>query len=224
VHNVTIPHDHPQLLGGKFALWNDISGNGISEDDTFDRVFPAVQTLSQKMWTGTVADQSWTAFSDLAAKTFEAPGVNQADRLTGTDGRPSAGDVAVGWTQNGGYTVSFEVNPTRAGSNDVLFSDGFSSVRFFDGAVGFARDGITHTFACKPEPGKWTLLVFIGDAKGVELIADGVRHPKSVGVRTKKWRRSFLREAARTLHFPLTLTPAGRRSVRDFEVQTGKLR
>lgn len=221
VHNVTIPHDHPQLLGGKFALWNDISGNGISEDDTFDRVFPAVQTLSQKMWTGTVKGQSWEAFSEIAANTFEAPGVNQADRLTGADGTPSVGDVSVGWTQNGGYTVSFEVNPSRADSNDILFDDGFSCVRFFDGNVGFARDGISHTYACKPEPGKWTLLVFSGDAKGVELIADGVRHPKSVGVRKKKWRKSFLREAARTLHFPLKLTPAGHRSVRNFNARTG---
>jgi hypothetical protein len=94
-------------------------------------------------------------------------------------------------------------------------------VRFFDGNVGFARDGISHTYACKPEPGKWTLLVFSGDAKGVELIADGVRHPKSVGVRKKKWRKSFLREAARTLHFPLKLTPAGHRSVRNFNARTG---
>lgn len=225
VHNVTIPHDHPQLLGGKFALWNDISGNGISEDDTFDRVFPAVQTLSQKMWTGTVSNQSWEAFSEIAANTFEAPGVNQADRLTGANGRPSVDDVAVGWTQNGGYTVSFEVQPSRADCNDVLFDDGFSRVRFFDGCVGFERDGISHTYTCKPEPGKWTLLVFSGDAKGVELIADGARYPKSVGVRTKKWgKRSVLREANRTLHFPLKLTPAGRRSVRDFDVKTGLFR
>ena len=87
--------------GGKFALWNDISGNGISEDDTFDRVFPAVQTLSQKMWSGARSDQGWEEFCAVADLAGEAPGVNQADRLTGPGMPPSPQDRAVGWTQNG---------------------------------------------------------------------------------------------------------------------------
>jgi hexosaminidase len=56
-----IPPDHPQLLGGKFAVWNDISGNGISDDDIFDRVFPALQVLGQKLWSGATG-QSYDDF------------------------------------------------------------------------------------------------------------------------------------------------------------------
>ncbi|MDZ5034935.1 family 20 glycosylhydrolase, partial [Clostridium perfringens] len=50
IGNVTFPYGFPQLKGGMFALWNDKYGNGISKHDTHDRIFPAVQTLSEKMW------------------------------------------------------------------------------------------------------------------------------------------------------------------------------
>ena len=227
VRNVTLPSDHPQLLGGKFALWNDISGNGISEDDTFDRVFPAVQTLSQKMWSGARSDQGWEEFCAIANIVGEAPGVNQADRLMGPNMTPSSDDKAVGWAQNGGYTVSFEVNPGAANGNATLFDDGFSKVRFFDGRIGFERDGASFAYDYSPKPGAWTKLTFVGDAKGVELIADGRSLGVSAGERghTKNWcgkgkERWF--EAPRTLHFPIRLAHGAHNMVRKLNVKTGK--
>jgi hexosaminidase len=53
VGDVRLEKGDPQILGGSFAVWNDIVGNGITEKDVNDRVFPAMQVLSQKMWRGT---------------------------------------------------------------------------------------------------------------------------------------------------------------------------
>ena len=227
IRDVTLPSDHPQLLGGKFAFWNDISGNGISEDDTFDRVFPALQTLSQKMWTGKCTEQGWVAFSALADKTGEAPGVNQSDCLTGPNMTLLPRDMAVGWSQKGGYTVSFKVRPDRSGSDAVLFDDGFSKVRFFEGRIGFERDGVSFAYPFAPETGRWTQLVFIGDAKGVELMADGKSIGVSAGERgyAKNWcgsgkERWF--DAPRTLHFPLRKVSVANTIVKDLKVKVGK--
>ena len=46
--------DHPQVKGGMFAVWNDAfaAGTHYTIDDIQDRVKPAMQTLSQKMWAG----------------------------------------------------------------------------------------------------------------------------------------------------------------------------
>ncbi len=50
IGNVTFEKGDPIVDGGMFAVWNDIAGNGISEKDVHNRVFPAIQVLSQKMW------------------------------------------------------------------------------------------------------------------------------------------------------------------------------
>ena len=222
IANVTIPEDHPQLLGGKFAIWNDLTGNGISEDDIFDRAFPSIQTLAQKMWSGKVAGESFAAFRRIAAKLGEAPGVNLADRLTGEGGTVGKGDVAVGWTQVG-YEVSFDLLSARNGQ--VLFDDGTSQVRVFkDGRIGFSRDGYDWAFDAKATPGVRTHLVFTGDAKGVSLVQDGQRvgDTRNLGRDCLDWhgRKKFYREV-RTLHFPLVQKPiAGR--IDDFRVKVGK--
>lgn len=60
-----------QLAGGKFALWNDMlgkkkDGTPYTEKDNMDRIFPAIQTLGQKFWSGKRQDQTWEDFSRLA--------------------------------------------------------------------------------------------------------------------------------------------------------------
>lgn len=227
IAGVTLPSNHPQLLGGKFALWNDMSGNGISEDDVFDRVFPAVQTLSQKMWSGAVAGQDWDAFSALADQTHEAPGNNQADRLTGPGMTPSAADVAVGWSQKGGYTVSFDLRPAKTNQTVRLFEDGFSTVSLQAGKIGFERDGASFFWNCMLPAGIWSALRFVGDSKGVELLVDG----KSAGVSAGKrgysanwcgWGGERYFDAPRTLHFPLKPTGPAHAVVKNFCVHAGK--
>lgn len=72
----TFPAAHPQLLGGKFAVWNDHIGNGISTLDSNDRSFPALQVLSQKMWRSKDPVLTTKEFRTLMAKKVNAPDIN----------------------------------------------------------------------------------------------------------------------------------------------------
>ena len=56
---------HPSVLGGMFAVWNDHAGNGISTKDIHNRVFPAMQTLAVKMWTGKNTGMPYSKFNIL---------------------------------------------------------------------------------------------------------------------------------------------------------------
>lgn len=76
IGNQTFPERHPQIKGGSFAVWNDHVGNGISEKDVHHRVFPAMQVLAQKMWTGTANAMPYEEFAKKAILLPEAPGLN----------------------------------------------------------------------------------------------------------------------------------------------------
>ncbi|WP_434355150.1 LamG-like jellyroll fold domain-containing protein [Parasalinivibrio latis] len=67
--------DHPQVKGGMFAVWNDAfaAGTHYTVDDIQDRVKPAMQTLSQKMWSGK-KPVSYTEFQDFMS-VIETEGV-----------------------------------------------------------------------------------------------------------------------------------------------------
>lgn len=52
IGNQKFEENDPAILGGMFAVWNDHAGNGISVKDIHDRVYPALQTLAVKCWTG----------------------------------------------------------------------------------------------------------------------------------------------------------------------------
>ncbi len=61
------------LLGGMFSEWNDKLGSVISDADVHARVKPAMQTLSQKLWSGTAAGMPYNQFLQLAQIIGEAP-------------------------------------------------------------------------------------------------------------------------------------------------------
>ncbi|NOU90522.1 family 20 glycosylhydrolase [Paenibacillus sp. LMG 31460] len=80
--NTTLPYGHPKLKGAMIALWNDISdASGLSMDDSHDRMFPAVQVLSEKMWTGTREDKDYQTYANAASLIGEAPNANISHRL-----------------------------------------------------------------------------------------------------------------------------------------------
>jgi len=59
---------HPQLMGGKFAIWHDLCDKSCDEAGSWKRIFPAMQVLGQKFWSGTVENESWDEFQKLAKK------------------------------------------------------------------------------------------------------------------------------------------------------------
>ncbi|MGE7776508.1 family 20 glycosylhydrolase [Chitinophaga sp. NPDC101104] len=86
VNDIRFKDGDPQIKGGAFAVWNDRVGNGITEKDVHDRVFPAMQVLAQKMWRGADSSRSYAAFAAGAAQIGEGPGANMRGKLTGKDG------------------------------------------------------------------------------------------------------------------------------------------
>lgn len=144
-----LPGD-PDIVGGSFAEWNDIVGNGISEKDVNDRVFPALQVLAQKMWGGADTDMDYERFAALSRGVGEGPGLNIRGRITpatvafgldapsravrlhrarygkGVSARglrfDGAGSYAVLPHEEIGYdyTVSFWVDPARRNADNAL--------------------------------------------------------------------------------------------------------
>ena len=212
-------------LGGKFCLWNDRAGNGVTEDDCFDRIFPGLQVMAQKLWSGEVADESFGQFQEIAAATHEAPGVNRAHWMTGEGGRPGPGDVCVGWAQGGGWTVTFELKrlPFGAGRS-ILFDDGRSQV-FTEpsGELGFSCEGYEHAFDVSLSPRHWSKVKLVGTPKGVTLWVNDIEVGTSAGSSRVKVRddgKTIRYGRLRTLHFPLKQV-AGSDTVRGFAVEAG---
>lgn len=76
IGNVIFKSGDPFIRGGMFAVWNDVTKNGITAQDVTDRVFPAIQVLSEKMWSGTNTAVDFNDFSAKAKKINEGPGLN----------------------------------------------------------------------------------------------------------------------------------------------------
>ena len=119
----TLPEGTPGVLGGMFAVWNDMCGNGISEQDVHLRSFPAIQVLAEKLWKGDNKIVSYESFEALCRIMPEAPGVNLLARipkemcltplgkvclLSGTDTIRTALQE-VGYP----YVVSFKIYPDK---------------------------------------------------------------------------------------------------------------
>lgn len=73
--------NNTQIKGGSFAVWNDHAGNGITAKDVHDRVFPAMQVLAEKMWTGKGQRMNYDTFSIHATRIGEGPGLNISGKL-----------------------------------------------------------------------------------------------------------------------------------------------
>jgi hexosaminidase len=144
-----LPGD-PAIVGGSFAVWNDIVGNGVSEKDVNDRVFPALQVLAQKMWNGADVDMDYEHFAVLSRGVGEGPGLNirgkiKTSTITFDFDHPSravrlhrsgygkgvsgsglrfdgAGSYATLPYEEIGYdyTVSFWVSPSPRNTNDAM--------------------------------------------------------------------------------------------------------
>ena len=117
----------PAIAGGMFAVWNDHAGNGISTKDIHDRVFPALQTLAVKMWTGKRTGVPYQRFDQKRHGVAEAPGVNIAGKLSHTPGLVYEQAVVepgcelpyreIGYD----YLVSFEVEGAEEAKGTDLF-------------------------------------------------------------------------------------------------------
>lgn len=218
----TLPEGTPGVLGAMFAVWNDMCGNGISEQDVHLRSYPAIQVLAEKLWKGKNNHISYEDFERLCKQMPEAPGVNLLARipedcnltpngqiltLNGTDSIPTSLQE-VGYP----YTVSFKICPDTdspmstvlfKGPHSVFYANWENTRRF-----AFSRDGYTFVFQSYRLPeNEWTDIRIEGDYKGTSLYVNGKLEERLEGRIMKVYRKQYNRmeymKYQETLIFPL---------------------
>ena len=178
IGGVKFEEGDPAVVGGMFAVWNDHVGNGISTKDIHDRVFPALQTLSVKCWTGADTKLPFEEFDKQRHQLSEAPAVNEAGRLKSpvnlAEVKPNAKLPVseVGYD----YTVTFTVKGAAEEKGTELFRSDNAVFYLSDprsGKLGFARDGYLNTFNYRIPEGKEVTLTIQGNNKMTRLLENG---------------------------------------------------
>ena len=127
VADVVFEEKDPAIIGGMFAVWNDIVGNGISVKDIHHRIFPALQTIAVKTWNIAPAF-SYTEFETKRQKLSEAPDVNQLGRI-GDDENSLVYETSsitpgseLPYTEIGyDYTITFDMEAANENYGTELF-------------------------------------------------------------------------------------------------------
>lgn len=68
--------DDPHLLGGMFAVWNDLLGSITSDRDITIRIQPAFPVVGEKMWSGPTPNTSYEQFEQVVRQAGPAPGIH----------------------------------------------------------------------------------------------------------------------------------------------------
>ena len=179
----TFPEQHPQIEGGMFAVWNDHFGNGISTKDIHHRVFPAMQTLATKCWTGKKTTIPYAEFNKLRHTLSEAPGINELGRLrTGElklakmeSGKPlNIGLDDVGFD----YAVSFDIDCQPEQKGTILTQSDYAIFYLSspqNGRLAFERDDYLNEFNYTlPQSGKINIRIE-GTNQETRLFVNGRR-------------------------------------------------
>ncbi len=208
VNGTQLPEHHPQVKGGSFAVWNDIVGNGITDQDIHYRCMPTIRTMATKMWTATATTLPWADFERQSSAVREAPGVNYAGYHPDSKlqvAEVKAGDVLpldnIGWD----YEVSFDIEAKAEERGTVLFTDGGTTFYLSDpvaGMVGYSRDGYLHHFNYQFYPGEKAHVTIRGDREQTTLLIDG-KAVETLGVKTLSFGERGTMYYIRTLVFPL---------------------
>ena len=190
-HNETLPDYTPGVLGGMFAVWNDICGNGISHQDVHYRVYSSLKVMGNKLWK-VMPERSYNDFKKLADSTSEGHGLNysgvyspeQLKAITSKLGRKAVkfnGNTSLnlGGSDFGyNYDASFDIKPEPNNKPDaVIFQSSFSKITLNTngtGKLGFSRDGYVYTFNYIPK-NDWQQIRILGDFNSVTLYVDSIR-------------------------------------------------
>lgn len=217
----------PAILGGMFAVWNDHAGNGISTKDIHDRVFPALQTLAVKMWTGKGPVISYEEFNQKRTEVAEAPGVNQAGKLAAQPGLVYEKSVlepgeCIPYTEIGyNYRVSFNVEGEDELPGTELFRSEDAVFYLADpirGMLGFARDGYLNTFRFNIRKGEKMKITVVGNANETSLYLND-RLVETLNKQTLYFNEGKAKMSyVRTLVFPLRKAGQFRSKITDLKV------
>ena len=186
IGNQKFEEKHPQIKGGSFAVWNDHAGNGISAKDIHYRVYPAMQTMAVKMWTGAKPTVPFAEFNKARLALSDAPGLNIAGRFSGAkrtilevanvaagaDLAAKTGVKEIGFD----YSVSFDIEYNNEQNGTVLFESRDAVFYVADpvqGKLGFSRDGYLNTFNFRFYPGEKAQVTICGNESETKLYVNG---------------------------------------------------
>lgn len=182
IGNKTFEENDPDILGGMFAVWNDHAGNGISTKDVHHRVFPALQTLAVKCWTGKETKLPYAEFDANRKNLSEAPGVNELGRLGKSGTVALTKDVVKPGDQldaeeiGYNYAVTFTIDGKQEEKGTELFRSANAVVYLSDpeqGKLGFERDGYRNLFNYRVPAGEKHTITIEGTNKVTRLLVDG---------------------------------------------------
>ncbi len=228
VGGVRFRDNDPAILGGMFAVWNDHVGNGISHKDVHHRVWPAMQTLAVKMWSGSRDLIPFDEFNEKREKLSEAPDVNILGRVKNArQGEPmlvkeilQAEDMVNVYEIGYNYRVEFELNLSDVSKGTVLFQNKNATVYASDpktGKLGFERDGYLNTFDYVIPTGQSVRLAFEGDNRETRLFVNGelkeTLEPQSI-VKPNDKKMQYIQ----TLVFPLAKVGNINGDIRNLQV------
>ena len=146
----------PAILGGMYAVWNDVAGNGISVDDIHHRCYPGLQVIAASTWSPTYKTLPFEEFNGKRTLLSEAPGVTEMGLIKG---EPNSVVYTLDVVKPGksypikeasyGYTISFHLDAEEEERGTLLFSN--DDTEFYlsspiDGRMAFVRDGYLNTF------------------------------------------------------------------------------
>lgn len=182
IGDLQFEENDPSILGGMFAVWNDHPGNGITVKDIHHRLFPAMQTLSTKCWSGKNTSVPYKEFDRLRLQLSEAPGVNELAR----HGKPGttviekavlAPEEELGIKEIGyNYSITFTVEgKEEQKGTELLRSD--NAVFYLsdpqDGKLGFEHEGYLNKFNYRIEKGKKAVITIEGNNMCTRLLVNG---------------------------------------------------
>ena len=186
IGNQTFEERHPQIKGGSFAVWNDHAGNGISCKDIHYRVFPAMQTMAVKMWTGAKPTTPFEEYDKARLALSDAPGLNIAGRFSGekrtilelAEVKPNSNLLEKSGIREIGfeYSVSFDIEFSNERKGTVLFESRDAVFYIADpikGMLGFSREGYLNTFNFKFYPGEKAHITICGNQQETMLYVNG---------------------------------------------------
>ena len=218
----------PAILGGMYAVWNDVAGNGISVDDIHHRCYPGLQAISTATWSPTYRAVPFEEFNHKRTLLSEAPGVNELNRFPGQPGsvvytidKVKAGKryphAAAGYD----YSVSFHIDGVKEERGTLLFSN--NDTEFYlsspiDGRMAFVRDGYLNTFDFYVEQGKSADITIECTNTATRLIVNG--ELKDELKRAKRWaseKTSY--DYVPTLCFPLQQAGNFKSTITHLEVK-----
>ena len=174
----------PAIEGGMFAVWNDHAGNGISVKDIHHRLYPAMQTLAVKCWTGKHTSLPYDTFENQRMQLSEAPGVNELG-FYGMEKKEvfHCNEVKPGmdmpYKEIGyNYSVSFTIDAKGETKGTELFRSSNAVFYLSDprsGRLGFARDGYLNTFNSRLPKGEKVNITIEGNNAMTALYVNGER-------------------------------------------------